>query len=89
MVIAIDGPSGSGKTSTAKLLAEKLDFYYCDSGSLYRAITYHLIEVETDLSSDFACRSISIMEAMAPALLPKAARLSILLILPSSLMRSR
>ena len=54
MVIAIDGPSGSGKTSTAKLLAEKLGFYYCDSGSLYRAITYHLIGEGTDLDSSFA-----------------------------------
>ncbi len=54
MVIAIDGPSGSGKTSTAKLLAEKLGFYYCDSGSLYRAITYHLIGAGTDLDSSFA-----------------------------------
>ena len=54
MVIAIDGQSGSGKTSTAKLLAEKLGFYYCDSGSLYRAITYHLIGAGTDLDSSFA-----------------------------------
>ena len=51
MVIAIDGPSGSGKTSTAKLLAEKLNFYYCDSGSLYRAITYHLIKNKINLSN--------------------------------------
>ena len=51
MVIAIDGPSGSGKTSTAKLLAEKLNFYYCDSGSLYRALTYHLIKNKINLSN--------------------------------------
>ena len=49
MVIAIDGPSGSGKTSTAKLLAKKINFYYCDSGSLYRAVTYHLIGKKVDL----------------------------------------
>jgi len=53
MVIAIDGPSGSGKTSTAKLLAKKLNFYYCDSGSLYRAITYHFINRKIDLDSNF------------------------------------
>ncbi len=53
MVIAIDGPSGSGKTSTAKLLAEKMNFYYCDSGSLYRAITYHFINREIDLENTF------------------------------------
>ena len=53
MVIAIDGPSGSGKTSTAKLLADRMNFYYCDSGSLYRAITYHFIKREIDLDSKF------------------------------------
>jgi cytidylate kinase len=39
MVIAIDGPAGSGKSTIAKLLAEKLDFTYINSGKLYRAIT--------------------------------------------------
>ena len=52
MVIAIDGPSGSGKTSTAKLLSEKLNFYYCDSGSLYRAVTYYFINNEINLDND-------------------------------------
>ena len=51
MVIAIDGPSGSGKTSTAKLLAQKLNFYYCDSGSLYRAVTYYLLDRKVDLDN--------------------------------------
>ena len=49
MVIAIDGPSGSGKTTTAKLLSEELNFYYCDSGSLYRAVTYYLINNKVNL----------------------------------------
>ena len=53
MVIAIDGPSGSGKTSTAKLLAERLEFYYCDSGSLYRAVTYYLISKKVNLDDSF------------------------------------
>ena len=44
MVIAIDGPSGSGKTSIAKSLAKKIGFYYCDSGSLYRAITHFFLK---------------------------------------------
>ena len=52
MVIAIDGPSGSGKTSSAKMLSEELGFYYCDSGSLYRAVTYFLIENCVDLNND-------------------------------------
>lgn len=37
-VIAIDGPSGSGKSTIAKLLAQKLDVLYIDTGAMYRAI---------------------------------------------------
>lgn len=40
MVIAIDGPAGVGKSTIASLLAEKLNLYYLNSGSFYRAITY-------------------------------------------------
>jgi cytidylate kinase len=52
MVIAIDGPSGSGKTTTAKMVSKELGFYYCDSGSLYRAVTYFLLDRKVDLNDD-------------------------------------
>lgn len=39
LVIAIDGPAASGKSSTARMVAERLDFCHVDSGSLYRAAT--------------------------------------------------
>lgn len=39
MVIAIDGPAGSGKSTIARMLAERLNFTYINSGNLYRAIT--------------------------------------------------
>ncbi len=38
-VIAIDGPAGSGKSTVARLLAERLDLEYLDTGAMYRAIT--------------------------------------------------
>lgn len=40
--IAIDGPSGSGKGVTSRLLSEKLNYTYVDSGSMYRAVAYEL-----------------------------------------------
>lgn len=43
MVIAIDGPAGVGKSSIARMIAEKLDIFYLNSGSFYRAITLKLI----------------------------------------------
>lgn len=39
IIIAIDGPAGSGKTTTAKLVAEELDYIYIDTGAMYRAVT--------------------------------------------------
>ncbi|MBZ0198249.1 MAG: (d)CMP kinase [Ignavibacteriaceae bacterium] len=40
MIIAIDGPAGSGKSTSAKLVAQKLNYLYIDTGAMYRAITY-------------------------------------------------
>ena len=40
MIIAIDGPAGCGKSTIARLLADKLGFYFLNTGSFYRAITY-------------------------------------------------
>ena len=37
LVIAIDGPAASGKGTLARLLAEKYDMAYLDTGLLYRA----------------------------------------------------
>ena len=41
--IAIDGPSASGKSTVAKIVAEKLNFLYVDTGAMYRAFTYACI----------------------------------------------
>lgn len=39
IIIAIDGPAGAGKSTTAKLLAERLNYKYIDTGAMYRAVT--------------------------------------------------
>ncbi len=49
MVIAIDGPAGVGKSTIAALLAEKLNLYYLNSGSFYRAITYAHQQINKDI----------------------------------------
>lgn len=41
-VITIDGPAGSGKSTVAKLLAQKLNLLYLDTGALYRAVAYKI-----------------------------------------------
>ena len=50
MVIAIDGPAGSGKSTTAKLLANKLNFIYLDSGAMYRAVTLYFLRESIDIN---------------------------------------
>lgn len=40
MIITIDGPVASGKSTVARLLAQKLDLYYLNTGLLYRAVAY-------------------------------------------------
>ncbi len=43
ITIAIDGYSACGKSTLAKELARQLDYIYVDSGAMYRAVTWHLI----------------------------------------------
>src|SRR3989338_2927703 len=44
MIITFDGPVASGKSSVAQFLAKKLGFYYINTGFLYRAVTYCLLQ---------------------------------------------
>lgn len=44
LIIAIDGPAGSGKSTTAKRIAEKLNYLYIDTGAMYRAVTFLAIK---------------------------------------------
>ena len=43
-IIAVDGPAASGKGTLARKLAEKLDFAYMDTGVLYRAVAFEVID---------------------------------------------
>ena len=49
LVIAVDGPSGSGKSTTARGVAERLGLRYLDTGALYRAATWAMLERGIDV----------------------------------------
>jgi cytidylate kinase len=48
MIIAIDGPSGSGKSTLGRMLARALNLLYIDTGSMYRAVAFAVIEAGVD-----------------------------------------
>ncbi|MCP4437202.1 MAG: (d)CMP kinase [Actinomycetia bacterium] len=48
LVIAIDGPAGSGKSTVGRLLADRLDLTYLDTGAMYRAVAFASIRQGID-----------------------------------------
>jgi len=54
LVIAVDGPSGSGKSSTARGVATRLGLRYLDTGAMYRAMTWALLERQIDVEDSDA-----------------------------------
>ena len=43
-VVAIDGPAGAGKSTVAQLAAKKLGFTYIDTGAMYRAVAWKVLQ---------------------------------------------
>jgi len=48
-IITIDGPAGTGKSTAAKRLASAIGFSYFDTGALYRAITWKVLQEKLSL----------------------------------------
>jgi cytidylate kinase len=43
-IIAIDGPAASGKSTLGKMLAEELGYLFFDTGVMYRAVTWLILQ---------------------------------------------
>ncbi|AUN14459.1 (d)CMP kinase [Paraclostridium sordellii] len=54
LVIAVDGPAGAGKSTIAKIVADKLNINYIDTGAMYRAITYKVLTKNIDINDENA-----------------------------------
>jgi len=50
LVVAVDGPSGAGKSSASRGAAIALNVRYLDTGSMYRALTWWLLERGVDVT---------------------------------------
>lgn len=51
-IIAIDGPAASGKSTVAKKLADVLGYLYFDTGVMYRAITWIVLQHGADFEDE-------------------------------------
>jgi cytidylate kinase len=49
-VVAVDGPSGSGKSTVSRRLATQLGARYLDTGAMYRAATWAVLQADVDLN---------------------------------------
>lgn len=50
--VAIDGPASAGKSTVAKILAKELGYIYCDTGAMYRALTYQAIKNKIEVTDE-------------------------------------
>lgn len=53
-IITIDGPASSGKGTVAKLVAKELHFNYLESGAIYRALAWLVLQDESVKPDDTA-----------------------------------
>ena len=60
--VAIDGPAGAGKSTIARMLARELNYIYVDTGAMYRAKAFYLLEkgISGDENISKACHDADI-----------------------------
>jgi len=66
--IALDGPAGAGKSTVARLVANELGFVYIDTGAMYRAVTWKVLEL--GILADQTAKVIETAKAMDIVLQP-------------------
>ncbi len=47
MIVTIDGPSGAGKSTTARRLAGEIGYRFLDTGAMYRALAWNVLQSGT------------------------------------------
>jgi pantoate ligase / CMP/dCMP kinase len=51
-IVAIDGPAGAGKSTVARQLAQALGLLYLDTGAMYRALTWRVLQAGIDVTDE-------------------------------------
>lgn len=61
--VAIDGPAGAGKSTIAKIIGEKFNLMYINTGSMYRAVTLRSLEKEIEANDvKSVCKLVSSLD---------------------------
>lgn len=58
LIVAIDGPAGAGKSTVAKRLAQELGYTYIDTGAMYRAFAWKVMQERIDLGDKKVLRRV-------------------------------
>ncbi|OZB94841.1 (d)CMP kinase [Paenibacillus sp. XY044] len=66
--IAIDGPAGAGKSTIARLVARALSYIYVDTGAMYRAVTWFMME--QGIGPEFPEKVLQLTQKMVIELIP-------------------
>ena len=77
LVVAIDGPSGSGKSTVARGVAAALDLRYLDTGAMYRAVTWKVLNDSVPLDDPAAIADIATGVDLHISTDPTPARVSV------------
>ncbi|MFQ5916767.1 MAG: (d)CMP kinase [Candidatus Binatia bacterium] len=58
VIVAIDGPAGAGKSTVARRLAKELGYMYMDTGAMYRAFAWDVLQKGLDLQNEVGLRKV-------------------------------
>ncbi len=74
-IIAIDGPAGAGKSTVTRNIAKQLGLLYLDTGAMYRAVTWLVLESGIDLENEPAIAEL--VDQCQIELIPQAGQLQV------------
>jgi cytidylate kinase len=72
LVVAVDGPGGSGKSTVARALARRLGVRYLDTGAMYRAVTWLVLQRRLDIEDAEGLAQVAERAALTVATDPDA-----------------
>ena len=76
-IVAIDGPSGSGKSSTSRGVARALGLEYLDTGAMYRAMAWFMLERGVDVQDPAAVAALAAEPTLISTTLPDAPTIAV------------